>query len=60
TIQNNKSKKYLDVKSASGEPKANLQQYNGNKTDAQKFKFYDSGDGKYYIKSKLGTVIDVA
>lgn len=59
-IQNVKSKLYLEVKDASAEIRVNLQQGNNEKyIDGQKFKFYDAGAGKVYIKSKLGTIVDV-
>ena len=59
-IQNVKSKLYLEVKDGSSEIRANLQQGNNEKNiDAQKFKFYDAGSGMVFIKSKLGTIVDV-
>lgn len=54
------SDKSLDVKGASNKAGANVQQYNSNGTDAQLWKFIPAGNGKYYIKSKKGTVIDLA
>lgn len=57
-IRNVGSDKYLDVAGGIAEEGTNLQQYKGNKTNAQKFKFYDAGNGGYYIKSKLQTVVE--
>lgn len=58
-LKNVNSGKYLDVRSGNVKPGAVLQQYTKNASaNAQKFKFYDAGNGQYYIKSKLLTVID--
>lgn len=59
TITNIGSGLCLDVTGANNASGANLQQYINNKSDAQKFKFYDAGNGTVYIKSKLGTYVDV-
>lgn len=53
------SMKSLDVKSASKNNGANLQQYEWNNSTAQLWKFIDAGNGTCYIKSKLGTTIEV-
>lgn len=57
-IRNVRSSKYLTVTDGSKVSGTNLQQYNRTDEDAQKFKFYDAGNGQYYIKSKLQTVIE--
>ena len=57
-IENVLSGKALDVASASKENGAVLQQYNYNGTDAQLWRFIDSGNGSYFIRSKLGTCLD--
>lgn len=54
------SGKALDVASASKSNGVNLAQYGWNGTNAQLWKFIDSGNGKYYIRSKCGTVLDLA
>ena len=38
---------------------ANVQQYSWNNSDAQLWRFLDAGNGKYFIQSKLGTVLDL-
>lgn len=53
------SGKALDVKGASRKSKTTLQQYKWNKTKAQLFRFESTGDGYCYIRSKLGTYIDL-
>ena len=37
-----------------------MREWTWNGSDAQLWKFIDNGDGSFYIKSKLGTVIDVS
>ena len=54
------SQKSLDVNGASTASGANLQQYTWNGSNAQLWKFVDAGNGAYYIRSKVGTVIDLA
>ena len=54
------SGKSLDVSNASTAAGANLQQYGWNNTNAQLWKFVSAGNGMYYIRSKVGTVIDLA
>lgn len=49
----------LDVYDASDAPKTNLQVHTANGTVAQKWKFVSAGNGSYYIKSKIGTVVDL-
>lgn len=58
-LKNLESGKYLNVTSGSKECGANLQQYNKNGSAAQKFKFYATEEGHYYIKSQLLTFIEV-
>lgn len=62
-IKNNKSKMYLSIKDGNSLAKANLIQEplhsTGKMQEAQKFKFYNTEDGKVYIVSKFGTVVDV-
>ena len=53
------SGKVLDIANGSSSSGANIQQFTWNGTDAQLWKFLDLGDGKYIIKSKLGTVVDL-
>lgn len=38
---------------------ANLWEYSWNGSNAQLWKFIVNSDGSYYIKSKLGTVVDI-
>lgn len=54
------SGKSLDVSNASTAAGTNLQQYSWNNTNAQLWKFVNAGNGMYYIRSKVGTVIDLA
>ena len=54
------SGKVLDVKNGSSAVGANVQQYQWNRTDAQLWKFIKTTDGKYYIQSKKGTVLDLS
>lgn len=53
------NRKCVDVAAANPASGTNIQQcdYNGN--NAQLYRFYDSGDGYCYIKSKLGCYVDV-
>jgi len=48
-IRNKFSGLYLDVANGSAEDGANIQQWEYNGCDAQKFKFVSTGDGYYYI-----------
>lgn len=59
-IVSKSSGKVLDVKDGSGKAGAKLQQMTWNGSDGQLWKFISCNDGTYYIKSKLGTVIEVA
>lgn len=54
------SQKSLDVNNASTASGEKLQQFTWNGTNAQLWKFVDAGNGAYYIRSKVGTVIDLA
>lgn len=55
------SGKVLDVSGASTNSGANIQQWDNNGTDAQKFEFVDVGSGYYKIINKnSGKVIDVS
>ena len=49
----------FDVKGGSFESGASIQQYKWNGTEAQLWKFIDAGDGKCYIQSKKGTILDL-
>lgn len=53
------SGKAVDIKGGSAAAEANVQQYQWNGTDAQLWKFIKTSDGKYYIQSKVGTVLDL-
>lgn len=55
-IQFHHSKKMLDVKGGIGVTKANVQQWNANGSDAQKWALISDGNGSYYLKSKAGNV----
>ena len=60
TITNPANGKAMDVydwRTASG---TNIQQWDLHSGDCQLFRFYDAGNGYCYIKSKLGTYVDVA
>ncbi len=62
-IQNKFSGLYLDVANGSSENGANIQQWEYNGCDAQKFKFVSTGDGYYYIltgASGYSKCVDVA
>lgn len=50
---------YLDVENGSVSSGANLQLNTASESAGQLWKFIDAGNGYYYIKSKLGTTIDV-
>lgn len=54
------SSKSLDVQNGSSANNANLWEYAWNGSDSQLWKFIQNSDGSYYIKSKLGTVIDIS
>lgn len=51
--------KALDVYGASTENKANLQLYKDNGSNAQLWKFVYAEDDSLYIRSKLGTTVDL-
>lgn len=51
------SGKVFDVVNGSKDAGASLQQYRDNGSNAQLWKFVETGDGHYYIKSKLGTTV---
>ena len=55
-----KTGKVLDVKDISSKEGVNLQQYEWNGNDSQLWKFIRTGTSSYYIKSKLGTTIQVS
>ena len=61
TIINKNSQLSLDVSGASSESGINVQQYHcwPTETKAQQWCFEDAGDGYYYIRSALGTYLDV-
>ena len=59
-IESKLSGKVLDVANGSRTAGANVWQYSWNGSDAQLWRFVDAGDGKYYIQSKLGTVLDLS
>ncbi len=50
----------LDVSDGSSDSGANIQIWNNNSTDAQKFYFEGVGNGYYVIKTSSGKVLDVA
>src|SRR5699024_4680606 len=54
------SGKAVDILNASVASGANVQQYTWNGSDAQLWKFVDAGNGMYYIRSKLGTVLGLS
>ena len=54
------SDKSLDISGGSGENGANVQQYTWNGSNAQLWKFVNAGNGNWYIRSKLGTVLDIS
>ena len=51
--------KALDVKGQSSANGTNLQEYKDNGTKAQLWRFIKNEDGSYFIKSKIGTVVDL-
>lgn len=53
------SDKSLDISGGSSENGANVQQYTWNGSAAQLWKFVNAGNGNWYIRSKLGTVLDL-
>ncbi|MDH6365288.1 hypothetical protein M2139_002283 [Enterococcus sp. PF1-24] len=59
-IENDHSKKVLDIANGSNVAGANVQQMDWNNSDAQKFRFLDAGNGECYIQSKLGTYLGIA
>ena len=50
----------MDILNASNAGGANVQQYTWNGSDAQLWKFVDAGNGMYYVRSKLGTVLGLS
>lgn len=56
-ILSEQSGKSLDVFSGLTNNGTKLQQYTWNGSNAQLWKFVNAGSGKYYIRSKIGTVI---
>lgn len=58
-IVNEYSGKALDIWNGLSDSGTNVQQYEWNGSNAQLWKFVEIGDGSYYIKSKLGTVLNV-
>ena len=46
--------------SGSKDAGASLQQYRDNGSNAQLWKFVETGDGHYYLKSKLGTTVTLS
>ena len=53
-FQNANSALYLEVKDASAEAGANVQQWGANGNDCQNWTLKEFGDGYYYILSRLG------
>ena len=45
------SGKVVDIKGGARVPKVNVQQYQLNRSEAQKFRFIDAGQGYYYIQN---------
>ncbi len=60
TIVNTGNGKAADVEGANSASGTNVIQYEHHKGGSQQFRFYDAGNGYCYIKSKLGTYLDVA
>ena len=60
TITNPANGKAMDVYDWGTASGTNIQQWDLHSGDCQLFRFYDAGDGYCYIKSKLGTYVDVA
>ena len=60
TIKNVGNNQMVDVADANPASGTNIGQCPANGSNAQLFKFQDAGDGYCYIKSKLGTYVDVA
>ena len=59
TIINTGNGLAMDVYDWNSAPGTNISQYSLHKGDNQLFRFYDAGNGYCYIKSKLGTYVDV-
>ena len=59
TISNIGNNLAADVATASPESGTNIIQYEHHQGGSQQFRFYDAGDGYCYIKSSLGTYMDV-
>ncbi len=59
TITNTGNGLAMDVYDWISAPGTNISQYSLHKGDNQLFRFYDAGNGYCYIKSKLGTYVDV-
>lgn len=57
-IINKASGKVLDVAGQSRETRVNLQQADWTGGDGQLWRFISTGEGSYFIKSKLGTFMD--
>ena len=57
-ILSNYSRKSLDLYGGSSENYQNIDLYEDNNSDSQCWKFYYC-DGRYVVKSKIGTVLDV-
>lgn len=60
TITNCGTGLLVDVYDGNPASGTNIWLYEANGSDAQLFRFYDAGNGYCYIKSKLGTYVDVA
>lgn len=60
SIRNIDSRKAVDVAGGESRSGVNVQLYSWNGTAAQLWRFYDAGNGSYYIKNKLGFYLDVS
>lgn len=57
-IRNLKTGKYLEVSGGNKETGVSLVQTEENSTNAQKFKFFDAGDGFCYLKSRQSVFVE--
>ena len=60
TIINVANGKCADITNTDPTPGTNIMQWECYPNDGQLYRFYDAGNGYCYIKSKLGTYVDVA
>lgn len=57
TIQNNRSKYYLDVQGGGTSDKTNVQQYKSNRTASQDWAFIKNSDGSFLIVSRQNGLV---